>query len=205
MVDKYLADTKKFLLKSNKRKRDFQRHTKLSLPPTPVLTRWGTWLNAVAYHQTNFSAIKQFILTYKPDSKSTAFDSLKKILSGQKLQSDLFQLRKYIGISGLITSLEQHGITLEQQMSIVSQCKKIIQGTPFEKKLLSSLEKNPDLISYTGQFEVDTRILREYSPLVSVEVERSFSKYKAFLRPNRQRLTAENIRKFMIVNYNNFI
>ena len=38
-----------------------------------------------------------------------------------------------------------------------------------------------------------------YAPLVSADVERSFSRYKAFLPDNRQSFTIDNIRKHMII------
>ena len=205
LVDKYLADNKKFLLKSNKRKFDFKQQTGLTLPPIPVLTRWGTWMNAVAFHQTNYTAIRNFVVSYKPDSKSAAFESLKKIMSGQKLCKDLYDLRKYTGISNLIIGLEQHGVTMEKQLELVKECQDMLKDTPYEEKLVSALKKNPDLVSFTSQVLPDVRIKREFCPLVSVEVERSFSKFKSFLRSNRQRMTTDNIKHHMIVHYNNFL
>jgi len=86
LVNKFLSDSKKFLLKSNKRRQDFISKTGLTLPPTPVLTRWGTWLKTVDFYLLNYTKVKQFILTYKPDSKSEAFDCLKKMMAGSKLK-----------------------------------------------------------------------------------------------------------------------
>jgi len=88
---------------------DFVRMTGLSLPPIPVLTQWGTWLKAVDYHLTDYTKIKQFILTYKPDSKYQAFDCLNKIMSGNKLEKHLFQLRKYTSLAfvALIMTLKK--------------------------------------------------------------------------------------------------
>lgn len=171
----------------------------------PLLDKYIPWLNAVKYHAENFTAISEFILSYKPDSKSAAFDSIRKILSGSKLEQDLFELRKYTAISSDITSLEKHGMTMDRQLAVVSSVKEIIRGTPFEKKLTDSLNKNPDLKSFTSVTAPDVRMRREFCPLVSVEVERSFSKYKSLLRANRQSFLPENIRLFMIINYNKFV
>lgn len=205
LVNKYLADSKAFLLKSNKRKYDFKLRTGLPLPPVPVITRWGTWLDAADYHLRNFSLIKEFILTYKPSSKSAAFESLQKIIAGSKLSDDLFELRKYTPISAHIKALEKQGLSMEQQLAIVSEVESIIRGTPYAETLQQSLEKNPDLRTFTKAEAPDVRLRREFCPLVSVDVERSFSKFKSFLRPNRQRFSVDHITQHMVAYYNNFL
>jgi len=98
LVNKYLSDCNKFLFKSNKRKLDFKAQTNHRLPPTPIQTRWGTWLRAADYHMKNYTKVTQFILSYKPDSKSEAFECIKKICAETKLKKDLFELRKYTPI-----------------------------------------------------------------------------------------------------------
>ncbi len=40
----------------------------------------------------------------------------------------------------------------------------------------------------------------KFAPITSVDVERSFSRYKNILRPNRRRFTFDNLKKYMIVN-----
>lgn len=205
LVNKYLAESKKFLLKSNKRKFDFVSKTGLSLPPTPVLTRWGTWLKAVAFHLNNYSVVKSFILSYKPDSKSEAFELIKKMMSGSKLEKDLYELRKFVPLAVMITKLEEHGLSMESQMNLVNEAKVLVMNTPFETKLESSLSKNPDLVKFTSETAPDLKVKREFCPLVSVEVERSFSMFKNVLRPNRMQMTTENIKQYMIVHYNSFL
>jgi hypothetical protein len=33
------------------------------LPPEPILTRWGTWLNAALFYNENFDSIKEVKLS----------------------------------------------------------------------------------------------------------------------------------------------
>ncbi|KAL4135324.1 hypothetical protein QTP88_006939 [Uroleucon formosanum] len=40
----------------------------------------------------------------------------------------------------------------------------------------------------------------KFTPITSVDVERSFSRYKNILRPNRRRFTFDNLKKYMIFN-----
>ena len=51
---------------------------------------------------------------------------------------------------------------MEKQLSIVKQVQDIIKGTPFETKLVISLNKNPDLDKFTGETAPDLRIKREF-------------------------------------------
>lgn len=50
VVNSYIVNVKHFLGKSYKRKAEFEALTGLPLPLIPVITRWGTFLNAVRHH-----------------------------------------------------------------------------------------------------------------------------------------------------------
>lgn len=59
-VDAFIANMKKAFLKCPQRTATF-REVAPNLPtvPAPVLTRWGTWLQAVEYYVENFNEIKR--------------------------------------------------------------------------------------------------------------------------------------------------
>ena len=42
----------------------------------------------------------------------------------------------------------------------------------------------------------------KYAPITSVDVERSFSRFKNILRPNRRHLTFENLKEIVIIQCN---
>jgi len=48
----------------------------------------------------------------------------------------------------------------------------------------------------------DNLVFFKYAPLSSVDVERTFSKYKNLFSSNRYRFTVENKRKYLIVQSN---
>jgi hypothetical protein len=65
---------------------------------------------------------------------------------------------------------------------------------------------NAEKISQVKQFEgITPHFLAcfKYAPVVSAEVERSFSIYKTFLANNRRSFIFDNIRKHMIIQFNN--
>jgi len=50
-----IASIKKVFLKAPSRIQIFREtEPNLPLPPQPIITRWGTWLEAVKYYATNF-------------------------------------------------------------------------------------------------------------------------------------------------------
>ncbi|KAJ8963080.1 hypothetical protein NQ318_018544 [Aromia moschata] len=66
-VDSLISSTKKVFLKSPKRLRAF--HTQcpgVSEPPQPIITRWGTWLEAAFYYAKYFTQIKSVLLQFNP-------------------------------------------------------------------------------------------------------------------------------------------
>jgi hypothetical protein len=61
-VDSLISNVKKIFLKAPLRVEKFkQAAPSLSLPPKPVLTRWGTWLDAVMYYCENYSTIEKIV------------------------------------------------------------------------------------------------------------------------------------------------
>jgi hypothetical protein len=52
VLDSFVSNMKKVLLKSSYRRNLFKTMTRLSLPPVPVLTRWGTWINSAFFSTT---------------------------------------------------------------------------------------------------------------------------------------------------------
>ena len=67
-VDKLISNVKKIFLKAPTRCDLFRdKAPDVPLPPQPVVTRWGTWINAALYyaeHLTSIQVFKQKILTY---------------------------------------------------------------------------------------------------------------------------------------------
>lgn len=207
LVNKYLVYVKKVLNKSRKRRLDFKTSTSLSkLPPHPVQTRWGTWLVAVKYHLQHFDDVKKFMLGYKPDSNPTAHEDMKRLLDNTELEVQLYGLRNLLPLADHIKQLEDRELSALDQFDILIKVEHRIKGTAYVTKFEKSLLKNPDLFKFIfGYINLAQKLNREYCPLVSVEVERSFSQYKAFYRSNRNCLTEENIKHMMVIYCNSFL
>ena len=39
----------------------------VALPPSPVITRWGTWLQAAEYHSIHLDKVSEVVLSFDPN------------------------------------------------------------------------------------------------------------------------------------------
>jgi hypothetical protein len=61
-ADSLISNVKKIFLKASLRVEKFKQEApSLSLPPSPVLIRWGTWLDAAMYYCENYSTIEKIV------------------------------------------------------------------------------------------------------------------------------------------------
>lgn len=62
IVDQLISNVKKVFLKTPSRTRIFKNEAPdIPMPPQPVLTRWGTWLEAANYYCENYDVLKNII------------------------------------------------------------------------------------------------------------------------------------------------
>ena len=77
------------------------------LPPKPVITRWGTWLDAALFY-FKYSCEMKEIMSKFDDSSSAAIKEAKKILNSPKLNQNLsFINNNYELIGVTLTKLEK--------------------------------------------------------------------------------------------------
>jgi hypothetical protein len=71
-VDKLVANGKKIFVKSPARKELFKnKGPDTPLPPTPVIIRWGTWLDATVYYAENFEIFCSVVNEFDGDDASS--------------------------------------------------------------------------------------------------------------------------------------
>jgi hypothetical protein len=70
--DKLVANGKKIFVKSPARIELFKNNAPdTPLPPTPVITRWGTWLDATVYYGENFEIFCSVVNEFDVDDASS--------------------------------------------------------------------------------------------------------------------------------------
>ena len=190
---------KKFLINSTKRKTNFKEFCKIPLPPTPVLTRWATWLKTGFYYDKHFDIICRFINTIDYKNNKT-LNKLKELVQNKELKSQLSDLIKFEIITQSITEIQTQGLSVNKQLNIIKNLKKMLSSYSL-CKLNKCIARNPDLKC----FQTNYPKCYTFAPLTTVDVERSFSILNNILADNRKCFSNDNLEKYVFVKYNNFL
>ena len=206
IANQFISALKKILLKAPSRVVAYRETTGLPLPNFPVITRWGSWIECAAMLCENFDKIKEFVLSLDP-ADAGAISKVQQLLLPEKicnLQTELYCAHSYKYLTAAIKRLEEQGLEKENRWDIFTSVREQLDG--FAKdKLESSLQKNPDIEEFVTSVELPFRVNTRFAPLVSVDVERSFSIYKDILSPNRNRLTFKNVEMLNVLKYSSFM
>lgn len=184
-----------------------------------MLTRWGTWIKAAIFYGEHFPVIKKILDTFHDDD-SVAIAASKKILLDKSLQKNLAMISThYAEIQQTITLLETQNLLLFDAISAIKKVKQSINVVPnaigkqITSKFIAVLAKNEgykkmcvlnDFLNGHGQLLPDSiqpeaAMNFKYCPVVSVDVERTFSVYKTLLSDRRHNFTLENLEKYLII------
>uniref|UniRef100_T1H901 DUF659 domain-containing protein n=1 Tax=Rhodnius prolixus TaxID=13249 RepID=T1H901_RHOPR len=221
-VDSLISSVKKVFLKAPSRIKMLKDlYPDLCLPPEPILTRWGTWLEAAQYYYENYNKIKN-VLSHLGD-EAVAINTAKSLFEKPNLRNDLaFISDNCVFLGQAITQLESQNVRLTENVSNVKKVIEKVEGIPGSKgdlirsKLVEVLSKNKgweticqisDIISgteVTSEHRVPftTNEITSFSkaPTTSVDVERSFSRYKSILRPDRRHFTFQHLKFHVVAN-----
>jgi len=225
-VDRLVANVKKVFLKAPSRVEIFKDlEPGLPLPPQPITTRWGTWLEAVNYYANYYERIvKVFDALDAEDAASIKISQ--DILRDSTVKADLIFIASNYGfLEATITKLETSGLPLAAQIKIVTDAMDAINavhgntGDIIKKKLASVIDKNLGFpimknisASLTGvsvqnevteKYTIGEMLAFKFAPITSVDVERSFSMYKSVLRANRQSFLFQNLSEMFVIYCNN--
>lgn len=141
------------------------------------------------FYAESFSSIKSFVQALESNSKKVK--QLKQTIQRTELKQSLHTVHQYQFLTAVITELERRGMTVQQQLTILSTVKSKLSGDE-STKLKKSLLKNPD-VNFYRDLPVDYKIKADFAPMTSVDAKRSFSIYKYILSNRRHSLTQSNI------------
>lgn len=218
-VNKLVSTIKKVFIKAPTRIQLFREQLpNVPLPPEPILTRWGTWLQAVEYYSKHLEDIKNFVLKLGEDAVSIT--SAKKLLQDPTIARDIAFIKShYVFLVPIINALESSGKPVYTQLGLIEEVTEKINlvpgyvGEKVSEKLKSVLQKNPGLTvlrtvadilaGKTPEHEcaVPLHLIPtfKYALVSSVDVERSFSAYKMVLSEKRCSFSMENLEKVLVV------
>jgi len=117
------------------------------LPPEPVITRWGTWLEAALFYAGNFKKFKMFINALDEDVHT--IKKLLRVITSASIISDLTFIKSHLStFPQALTQLETRNLCLDIQIEIFETIGESIKKINNEKgqivahKFNSVVEKN---------------------------------------------------------------
>ncbi|KAJ4447804.1 hypothetical protein ANN_09812 [Periplaneta americana] len=105
----------------------------IPLSPKSVLTRWGTWLDAVNYYAEHYSKIMK-VINALDSTDSSAVAAVKSLPSGQLLEDILFIDSNFKIMSKSIILLESSKLQLSEALNIVYKVSQTIMEKKWEYK-----------------------------------------------------------------------
>lgn len=210
-----------------RRKLQFQdRFPGVPLPPQPIHTRWGTWIEAALYYATHFQKIQDF-LNECDGEEAQSIENAKEAIVKPYLKRDLAFIKcNFECLTVTITKIQSKGVLLSETIEIFDSVRPILAFTTKRKEFLKKFDyvanKNTGLATLRKismilsghKFNEPDKFIDEltphelqtfkYAPVVSCDVERSFSDYKRVLDNSRRSFIFENLRKHLVIYCNKF-
>ena len=163
----------------------------MSAPPQPILTRWGTWLEASFFYTQNFQIVKQIVSSFEDGVKLV--ERAKEAIADRDVFSELRQIfSNYSEIAVLIKEITNSSNTIVAAVEAIQnlcfnddpcQIKQYIQKRlAARSEILKIVDESAAKLPEHSLAEV--ALLQGAQP-TSASVERSSSILKNLLRPGR--------------------
>ena len=199
-VDDLIAAVKASVVKNKTRAADFAVCGK---PTQPVVTRWGSWLDAANYYAEKLPQVREIVNSW--NGEGVIVQKAKSKVNEQKLTNQLTEISQcYNELSNLILKMENSTYTIQKAYEDINSLGFGSDPLQLKKYIKKRLEKNDvKMIVELSRPDIPPALyakLLQCQP-TSASVERSFSLLKSFLRPNRNFVDA-NIEHYMKLYFN---
>jgi len=218
-INTLVNNLKKVFLKSPSRV-DIYKDTLPStpLPLEPILTRWGTWIDAACFCADHFEELKDIMHKLK-DNSVISIQKCTRMLDKESVKNELTFIKTHFFILvNSIKQLEKANLSLHDSLNIVHKVilamenihgrieaeiktkvsQLIIKSTGLQKlKQLSSILSGESEGELPSNFTSTMAVGMKYAQITSVDVERSFSKYKLILTERRTNMSSEHMEQYI--------
>ena len=201
-TDNLISSIKPATIK-NKDRRSLFAAAGLSAPPQPILTRWGTWLEASFFYAENFKIVEKIVSSFEDGGK--VVERAKEAIADRDVFSELRQIfSNYREIAVLIKEITNSSNTIVAAVEAIQnlcfnddpcQIKQYIQkrlaaGSAILKIVDGSAAKLPE------HCPTEVALLQETQP-TSASVKRFFSILK-----NLFNFDKNNVYSYLVMEYN---
>lgn len=120
-VNKLISSTKKVFLKAPIRIQFYKEKLPgVPLPPEPIITRWGTWLEAVLFYSQHFDQIKEVVEELDSNDASSIGES-KEAIQDESIRKNIAIITTHFShVPACIEKLETRNLTLSEQLDIIT-------------------------------------------------------------------------------------
>lgn len=126
-VDRLISNIKKVFLKAPSRIIKFKEILpNVPLPPQPIITRWGTWLNSVVYVSKYYNGLKTVFDQFDAN-EAMSIQEVKTLLNSTNLANDVAYISANFGfLPEKIKKLEENSAPLGRQIQLIDETYKKI-------------------------------------------------------------------------------
>ncbi len=204
-VDRLIASIKSSVVKNRTRAAHFDA---VGVPPTPVVTRWGSWIDAALYYAKNLPEVKEIVNSWTREG--IIVKQAQNSINEKDVARQLTEINSYYSdIPWIIGKIGGSTSTLKDAQAALEEIMDKFGKDPLN--IRSYIEKRLKANDFRVILEVSREDLAPslYAKLqccqpTSAAVERSFSMLKCFLRKNRN-FSDNNISSYMKLYYNSSI
>lgn len=127
------------------------------MPPEPILTRWGTWIEAAIYYADNFKAIKSIVFSFDEKAAESIKSTQNLIREKEKLLKEnlAFIKANFSFIPAAITNFENSAFDLNDGIATYDQ----IRNELFKMRSPIYYRKFDEVIARNSNFD-RIRIIR---------------------------------------------
>ena len=200
-VDNLIARVKAVTVKNKTRQALFNE---IGSPPQPVVTRWGTWLNAAMYYAEHFHEVKTIVNSFT--GEGILVRNAKAAVSSDTVLASLVAIKRdYSVLPKTITKIESSKCSIREAHKFLTELDFKEDSAGIMAYLRKRMVKNADLGAIMQLSRPDVNpatyaLLQQCQP-TSASVERSFSMLNKLLVKDRNFLP-NNIGKYLILHYN---
>ena len=200
-VDSLIASVKAATVKNRRRRADFLAKN-IPIPPQPILTRWGTWIDATCYYAENWEVVKEIVENW---TGGLLVQRAKEDISQPTVFQNLIELQQYKKLPEYLKLLEHSESTIKLCYDTMKKFLfELDDSDPVKEYLRKRLENCIDLKAIiNGTVDTSPAQINKLLNCLgsSANVERTFSKLKKMLKDGRNFLP-ENVQYYICIYCN---
>lgn len=199
-VDNLIASIKAACVKNKQRQRLFQ---KIGPPPTPIVTRWGSWLEASSYYAEHLPEVRIIVQAF--EGKGILVTEAKKAITQNNLTQNLLIIKNcYYNLASFIKKCESSNISIKTAFHTL-ECLSFGEDPcgirEYIKKRICKNGINSIMEFHRDDISPQLYGMLQHCQPTTSSVERSFSMLKKLLAKERN-FRQENIKKYIIMYVN---